>query len=326
MPTMKLRYAVLWPRIAPADADPAYGRVRAAARAGDWPALAAQLADLDGPRAEEAVRIVGDVSDATDFLRGVYATRTSDLAQILLAANLISVGWKRRTGARARYVSKARMAAFRAYLDEADSLLFGVRDVGALNGAVWMLRLTVARGLSLGQHEAWSRYYQARDQVAHPLGAQRAMVQALCPKWGGTFEKLHRFAWECMAAAPEGAMQGGLVAEAHLEHWMELNGGAYYLRQQHVGEALDLAAARSVWHPAAVPGPGWLWAHNEFAMAYSMMGRRSTAAAHFAVLGNRATELPWAYPRDSARTTYQVNYAAAYLLGGWRARPPVPRV
>jgi hypothetical protein len=325
MPTMKLRYAVRRPRIALADSDPAYGPLRAAVRAGDWPAVSERLAALDDVRAEDAVLVVGDVLTATAFLREVCATRPSDVARTLLGANLVAVGWQRRGFALARDVGSDRYADFEAHLREADDLLLGVRDVGLFNGAVWRLRLWAARGLSLGQHEAWSRYYQARDQLVHPLGAQREMVQTLCPKWGGAFDTLHRFAWDCMVAAPEGALQGALVAEAHLEQWRTLDGPAY-LRQPHVRDALDHAAARSVWHPAAVAGPASVWAHNEFAMAYSMMGARSVAAAHFAALGDRATLWPWNYLGGNAGSNYRLNYAAAYLRSGWRARPPVPRV
>jgi hypothetical protein len=315
---MKARYLFTPVRTALADSYPALKPLRSAVRAEDWPAVTAYFDGLTpGADAGPAVRTAG-VFSATAFLQQAHAADpTSALARTLLASHLIELGWKARTAKRAQYVSKGRFDAFHGYLGEAEDLLAGISHAPVLESAVWALRMMTVRGLGLGQNEAWRRYLLARDAVAHPLGAQIQMLQQLCPKWGGSFEQLHQFTAECAWSAPEGALQGALVAEGHIEQWLELDSGSAYLRQPHVRKAIDESAARSVLHPSCQQGPGWVWAHNCFAMAYSMMGRRRDARPHFAALGDRASVWPWEYLGGPA-SSYRLNYAVTWLAGGWR--------
>jgi len=97
-----------------------------------------------------------------------------------------------------------------------------------------------------------------------------------------------------MLAAPDGALNGALVAEGHLEHALDASERAEaYLDQPRVQQEIAEAAARSVLYPSYRPEHGWVWAHNIFAMVWYLSGRYSKALPHFEALGRRAWVVPW---------------------------------
>lgn len=153
--------------------------------------------------------------------------------------------------------------------------------------------------------------------------AQTAMIQQLCPKWGGSFDAMHAFAAECARSSPPGSLGAATVAVAHIEHWLLLrrDGGeraaAMHLRHPDVQNQLQWAARQSVFHPAFRPVIGWVGAHNAFAMAFSLAENHPAAAAHFTALhagGNLASESPWEYLGD-AREQF-TRYRAEALRKG----------
>jgi hypothetical protein len=150
--------------------------------------------------------------------------------------------------------------------------------------------------LELGQSEARRRYDQlAKYHPAHFTGQAR-LLQQLCPKWGGDWESAHGFARECMLGSPGGSLNAGLVAEAHLEHWLDLGGPGprtAYLRRPHVHRELVEAAEHSVLHPQFTPTPGWVTIQGVFAVMFSYTGDRARAAAHFRALDGLASPYPW---------------------------------
>jgi hypothetical protein len=131
------------------------------------------------------------------------------------------------------------------------------------------------------------------------LTGQARLLQQLCPKWSGSWEAAHGFARECLLNSPEGSLSGGLVAEAHLERWLDLPSAGSertdYLRRPHVHAELVEAAERSVLHPYYRPAYGWVTIQGVFAALFSLIGDTARAAAHFRALGNLASDYPWSY-------------------------------
>ncbi|MGC9665562.1 hypothetical protein ACNTMW_03290 [Planosporangium sp. 12N6] len=281
---------------------PRVAQVRHAVTAGDWPSIAAFFS-LPATQADPGLQyaaawVVAETAGTGAFLEQQAATETaSTLARTLLATRLIHVGWGVRTGARAQHVSRQQFATFHEYLRRAERILIEVTALEPENVTAWTLRLTTARGLELGQSEARRRYDRAAAYAPHNLDAQRQVVQQLCPKWSGSWEAMHTFARDCMTSAPDGALSAAVVAEGHLERWLDLSDkeGAAYLRQPAVQQELVEAASRSVLHPSFRPAYGWVLAHNLFAAVFSLAGRYREAAVHFRAVGHLASRFPWAY-------------------------------
>ncbi|MFJ9537006.1 hypothetical protein ACIRPX_07105 [Streptomyces sp. NPDC101225] len=282
-----------------ASAFPEAAWLRKAAAVSDWAAIRQYVDGLPaGTDRSFAVRVLSDVDGIEQWLRPAVAAAPGDvLALTVLGAREVRVGWEIRTSASAKHVSREQFAGLHAHLRQAEQLLIRATALDPSYDAAWAERITTAMGLQLGQNEARRRYDRLAGHHPHHFTAQGRLLQQLCPKWSGSWEAAHGFARECMLAAPEGAMNGALVAEAHLERWLDLKGQAReeYLRQDHVRAELVEAADRSALHPRFHRGYGWVTAQGCFAAVFSLMGDTARAAHCFRGLGNLASDHPWSY-------------------------------
>ena len=293
-----------------ASAHPEVTWLRQAAAMADWAAVR-QYHDSLPPGTDRAfvVRVLAEVDGVEHVLRQQVAAVPDDVfALTVLGARLVQVGWGIRTAARAKDVSREQFTAFHAHLRDAEQLLIRATALDPSYDAAWAERLNTVRGLSLGKNEARRRYDRLARYHPHHFTGQARLLQKLCPKWGGSWDEAHGFVRECLLAAPEGSLSGGLVAEAHIEHWFDTKGDdkrAEYLRQPHVHAELVEAAQRSVLHPQFGRPYGWVTVQGSFAALFSLIGDTAQAAAHFRALGNLASEYPWSYLGEPAETYVQ---------------------
>jgi hypothetical protein len=283
-----------------------------AAERGDWPEIQRIYGGLGSwEMRTAAVRAVGEVAGSERFLEP--AAQADGLARLMLASRYVELGWEARTAARAPRVSQDQFKTFHEHLRSAEKLLIDITAEDPANAAAWTMRLMTVRGLELGQSEALRRYERLAAHHPHHLAGQWQILQQLCPKWGGTFEKLHAYASERTAASPPGSMNAILVVNAHLEHGMSLEGAErlMYLQNPPVRDDVYRAAAHSVLHPAFQPGHNWVSAHSYFAMFHSVAGDRNAAAVHFRAMGGWATREPWSHFFGSPEQKFVEHRSAA---------------
>ncbi|MFF3845216.1 hypothetical protein [Streptomyces sp. NPDC002328] len=310
------------PTFDPYDNTPELIPLRAAARAGDWPSVRAYIAGLDSTaKLNSAVYLVADVPGAEHMLERAVREQPGDpLPRTVLAQRYVYIGWEIRSSYRAQHVSREQFDQFHAWLRRAEQLLIEVCAEQPAYAPAWNARLTTARGLELGQSEARRRYDRLSVHHPHHYHAQTSLLQQLCPKWGGSWEAAHGFAQECARTAPDGSVNGALVADAHIEHWLDLGDreGAAYLRGVPVRDDLRFAAQASVLHPAHQVAWNSIGAHSLFAFAFSLGGHLEDAAPHFAFLGDRASESPWDYLPDPKASFRKYRKSALETRGGGR--------
>jgi hypothetical protein len=309
----------------PAAAHPELGVLRSALAVGDWGAGRAVLDVAPLPGRTWLLHWAAEDRGFEDLLRYVLQVDPSDsTAAALLALTLIDSAWQARGRAHAEDVSADRFAVFRDRLRQAELVLIDAAARTPQDPAVWSARLMTARGLHLGLAEIDRRYARLTAAAPDDLAGQEQYLQSLCPKWYGTWELAHGWAWRTLQAAPPGALQGALVARAHLEHWLELSGsdraaGQAYLSSAVVRDELYQAAHRSVWHPDLRGGPGWVPAASVFAMVFSLMGDHAAAAPTFELLGDFAGTRPWDYlGPDVAGTVRERRRLALRVAAGAR--------
>jgi hypothetical protein len=310
------------PNLDPFAATPSLAVVKEAVdvlAARDWAGFKARFLGLDWQRRSYIGHGLDRGNGLEEYLRAVQAQDPGDvLPPTLLAGVLIDVGWDIRGGGRANQVSQEQFRMFHDYLRQAELLLVDViaREPGMV--LAWELRLITARGLSLGNSEARRRYDQLSRYDPHSLYAQRQMIQVMAPKWSGSLEKLHAFAKECSQGVPPGALNFSMVAEAHIEHWLDLSSpdDDVYMSSIPVRADLREAANASVFHPAFQRVPGWVTAVSAFAMAFSLAQDWAPAAACFRTLGPFGSEWPWQYLRGGPTTAIVQNRQKAYAAAG----------
>ncbi|MDH6125188.1 hypothetical protein [Kitasatospora sp. GP82] len=293
------------------DFDPVAGlpelaAIRQAAASADWRAVHAAFAPIGDEHGRVvAARILAEAPGAELLLLQAVEQYPGDpLAAVLLAGCHIHLGWEARTGARASKVTPAQWAVFRDRLNQAERLLIKVTAHLPEYALAWVMRLDTARGLSLGLSEA-RRRRRRLDQVApHHFVGQSRLLQQLLPKWGGSWEEAYSFARDSFQAGPPGSLSGALLAEYHVEQWLELNAAARreYVHRPQVRQELAQAAAGSVLHPDCRARYGLITAHGTFAMLASLAEDHATAAVHFRAMGPYGSTYPWGYLGDSAET------------------------
>ncbi|WP_326551662.1 hypothetical protein [Micromonospora sp. NBC_01813] len=283
------------------DAYPEWLEVRDALRSGDWP-TAHKLITAQPPSVQTQLTAQAGAEPEIRPLvqQQVEADPADSVAAALLGRLMIHEAWQVRTSARAKDVSRSQFRTFHELLRAAERMLIDAAAYQPDDCSIWACRLITARGLELGQSEARRRYDRLAEQDPHHLPGQELLLQQLCPKWGGTFDEMHGFAREVAAAAPTGALNGSLVAQAHFEHMCDLKSWelAKYATDE-VKEEVRMAAARSVLHPDFRPTYGWIDAASRFALVLGMLDDHAAAAPHFKALGNRVSSNVWGNFDDS---------------------------
>lgn len=297
------------PRFDIAAAHPEFGLLSEATRAGDWPAVERFFATApDDDAFAAATWIVAETDGVEEFLRRVPPSR---LSRLLLACRHISRAWEIRSDKRAKHVSAEQFAGMHDELRAAETILIDLTATDPSDTIAWYKRITVCMGLELGQSEARRRYDRLARRNPHLFAAQSALLQQLCPKWGGSWEVAHAFARECLKSAPPGTLNPTIVGQAHLEHCFTIDKAERAAYLAGVAPELDEAVRRSLLHPAFRPAPGWVSAHGVFAVLSSWAGDRNKAAVHFRALGDLASDYPWASCyRDPAAGFEELRSAA----------------
>jgi hypothetical protein len=102
---------------------------------------------------------------------------------------------------------------------------------------------------------------------------------------------VHQFVDECAKAAPPGAVNAALVAEAQYEHYVSLD---VRLRERYVTDARAAkarteAAEASVCHPDFKKAPGWVWALNTFGFVCCVASELRQALTYLDAADGRLT-------------------------------------
>ena len=289
------------PEFDPIAPYPELAALRADVLRGDWTRVSAFLTGLDdGSDRHKAVWIVAETPAAGPFLAGAAAEHGDDpLARTVLAAHHIHLAWEARGDTVAKYVTQEGAEGFHRHLHIAEDLLGALAAEHPEETSAGALRLTTARGLSLGTDEAMRRYRQLAEHDPQHRPGQTQLLQALLPKWGGSWKASFDFARECMAGARPGGLGAVLVADLHIERWLNVGGrtDSAHMRSPEVVAELTAAAEASVLHPDFASRYHLVEAHGHFAAAFGLGRQYRLAAPHFRAMNGYATESPWAYLR-----------------------------
>jgi hypothetical protein len=310
------------PEFDPASVYPEIPRARAALAARDWPSFLSSYDGLDWAGRATVVHHLDADQDIERFLAGMVERDPEDVvAASTYATVLVQHGQRLRGAEPAASIGDDQRNGFQAYLRQAEQLLIDTtaRDPGAV--LAWTERLNTARELGLGLNEARRRYDRVARVDPHNVDAQRRMLRQLCPKWSGrTSEAAQTFAAQCRNEAPAGAHNGVLIADVHIESWLDLDGPGRraYGRDGAVLAGLQAAAEGSVFHPDFPSTPGWVAVVTAFAFAFGLVEHGPSARRCFEVLGPYASRWPWDQLAGGADTALRRHRERAFAQAGTR--------
>lgn len=242
---------------------------------------------------------------------GTVTTNQTRL-RTLQAHAMVIRAWEVRTHHHASYVAADQFERFAKHLQEAEQILIDVCAREPRASLPWCLRLMTARGLELGMSEARRRYDRLTEHHPRHFVGHAQLLQRLCPKWGGSWDEAFAFARKSAKDAPIGSNLPALVAQAHLEQWLETakKDQRSYLNRVDVRSEVDEAAAASVLHADYQPGFDWVTAHTLFGILYALAGDVAAATPHFQALGEVVAEGAWGYLAEEAAPVSKIRAAA----------------
>lgn len=281
----------------PCQGDPAAQKLSESISHRDWRAARDFLtAVVDADDRAFYVDICANVNGVQDWIeQWIAAEPNSALPLLVRGAHGVRWAWKARGAPTAGYTSQEQLGEFFRRLKMAESCLEAAIERDPADSTAWSYLVAAGRGRQVERAEAERRFAGAVAKQPWHLAAHMSMLQYLSKKWCGGHDEMFAFAREAAANSPAGSPLGVLVAEAHIEYWLDISSGedAKYMSRPEVVAELNAAAERSVRHPDYHRRPGWPAIHNTFAFAFVCAGDFRSAADQFDTIGDLVAEHPW---------------------------------
>ncbi|MFF2849763.1 hypothetical protein ACFVT5_26005 [Streptomyces sp. NPDC058001] len=267
-----------------------------AADAGEWDAVKAALVPFDLGRDHQVLGELADLGGVQDWIGQAVAEDKEHRATALLISGTRHIiwGWEARTAERAVNVTQEQWRVFHERLDIAEEQLFEAAELRPEWVTPWRRLLTSGRGMSLSRTVKETRFEAALRREPLDLETHVEWLSQSQPRWGGEPGEALAFARDAFTRAPQGHRLGCVIPMAHIEDWVESEGGDCLQTPQIQAELRD-AADHSILHPAYARRPGWQHDFNTFAMALSLAGERHTVRRVFQALDGAYTSWPWTH-------------------------------
>jgi hypothetical protein len=308
------------PVVDPCLGDPAARALHGWLTQRNWPAARDFLQTVTDPDDRSFyLGVCAEVDGVQDWIeQWIAAEPYSTLPLLVRGAHGVYWAWEARGAARANQTSEEQFREFFRRLKMAENCLDAVIERDPTDATAWSFLVTSGMGRQLDRAEVERRFAGAVAQYPWQRRAHTAMLQYLCKKWYGSHEDMFAFARQAAAKSPAGSPLAALVADAHIEYWLDLPSGddTKYMSQPEVVAELNAAADHSVRHPAFQRRPGWPGIHNTFAFAFVCAGDWRSAAQQFDMIGDLLTEWPWRYFRNDGVSAFLELRADAYRNSG----------
>jgi hypothetical protein len=259
---------------------------------------------------------LSEISGRPEWLaEWVAAKPQSPLPLMFRGAHGINWAWEARGNARAQYVKEDAWPLFHQRLVGADQDLAKAAGLDDRDPAPHAMSLTSARGLSLGQTEIKRRFEQAHSRQPLYGPACTQMLQGVARKWGGSHDAMFQFARWASGQAPDGHSVHKLIAEAHIEAWLdaEQQPQQTYFQAEPVKQEVMAAARRSILSPDYYRnGTVLSWAErNIFAFCFRLMRDYGAQLEQMRLIGPYVNEFPWQY-QGEAGVIYEKHRQLAF--------------
>ncbi|MFC5749125.1 hypothetical protein [Actinomadura rugatobispora] len=238
----------------------------------------------------------------------VAAEPRSAEAHLVRGAHGVVWAWQARGHQRAEHTERDQFIEFWRRLAIAEKDLEKAAELAPDDPEPWAHLVTCARGLGVGKEELGRRFKEVIARHPWHRRAHSQMLQGVAPKWSGSSNLMFNFARERALAAPEGTAIAALLAEAHVEMWLDAEqaeGGDEYFTAPEVLAELHAAADRSVRSPRWRPLPDDVRAHNLFAFVFAQGDDFAAAEEQFTATGGRISKEPWNYVGDSVEDAFR---------------------
>ncbi len=290
--------------------DPAARAIRAALVAGDFATAERHLGSAaDAQTLEHWIQACSDWEGRPDWLdRWIREWPASAHAHLIRGAHAVHWAWQARSSRRADQVDTAAFAEFFRRLELAQVDLDAARRLDSTSPLPAACSIRVLMGQQADADHLRATFDQATEGAPTLVGAHRAMLNALCAKWGGSDAAMFAFARESASRSP--ALRA-LIPLAHVEAFIgidSLEQRREYARQTQVRSEVEDAFAgfRDCRDLTALRSGA-----NAFALQFVLAKdvRRSEQA--FALTEGYVAQVPWLYFGDPLATFSKFRASAS---------------
>ena len=249
-------------------------------------------------------------NDERTVLKWYNANPHSFYATIAYAHYFINYAWDARGDGLGSTVTEDMALLFFQRLDQAHSLLEHAKRLKPEHPEPYSLDIVIEK----------ARPYYGRELIddlnridkMHIQG-QCAIVNGLAQRWGGQKGEGLNYALELSANEPDGSPLHALIADAHIEVWMDfienqLAAKNYFLRKE-VKQDLLTAFEKTFPNQELRKDLDSLFILNIFAFCFYLAKLDSKAKTILTFLRGKSSEYPWFYSDHSVLASLDVNYA-----------------
>jgi len=262
---------------------------------GEWSELAPFLRSFDNVDARDFyIEVLADSIDGRPAWLDTWVGQEPEAAlpRLFRGRRGVAWAWDARGGGQVDTVKDDGWSRFFERLQGAEDDVTVATRLDPADAGPWVVLLTTTRGLQQGQGRLREVYAEAQRRWPWHQEAHRLMVQGLAAKWGGSNEAMFGFAREAHAHAPEGLGVHTVLAEAHIEGWMDADQDNTYWERPGVREDIMAAADSYLYSSRRVMTPREVGNRSIFAYCFWKLGERECLREQLGIIGDTLT-VPW---------------------------------
>lgn len=231
-------------------------------------------------------------------------------ATLIYAHYFIEYAWDARGSGLGSSVTEEMGMLFFQRLEEANALLEEAKHINPNHPEPYALSIVIEKARAF--HGSRLIEDLNRTDKLHIVG-QRAIINGLSQRWGGAKGEGLAYAKSLSKGAPKGSLLHGLIADAHIEIWMDfmedLLGAKNYFTHKNVKHELLMAYEKAFPQKKFTKDIDTILVLNAFAFCFYLAKLEPQAREILTFLKGKSELYPWEYADSSVLAFLDVNYA-----------------
>lgn len=283
-------------------------------KANQWAAAENFLRALKFTERVSVIEGIIDDPESELAVRNWLQIDSSDLMAIFVSAQLnIKTAWDRRGSGVPKTVTREGSHDFHYLLEQARTQYIAAIELDDSYAESYLGLITIAMGTGENRDKLYRYFARAVTLSNDRYEVHLTMINALSEKWGGGPDEALDLASRVLHRSPSNSPLAGIIAVAHIEHWLylllcgeKLKAKDYFMQSDVIAELeqaysrLDRSQLESIDHIQAL---------NSLAFCFYMGDHYVPAKRIFKQLNGSYVVYPWQYCTEPGLSLLSTGYA-----------------